>query len=146
MTVYFKNDGKADTPILEDVQAIDMSVPVVGNGMPTLLYSRGAVGMDTYSLQRRSLNQLEDFRMSNGSGGKTAETIPFFDIRMDGRGLIGALGWAGQWAISFSRPTEAAIDVKAGMANTHLSLHPGEEIRTPLILLLFLGRRRYRCS
>jgi alpha-galactosidase len=135
-TVYFKNEGKADTPILEDVQAIDMSVPVVGNGMPTLLYSRGAAGMDTYSLQRKSINQLEDFRMSNGSGGKTAETIPFFDIRMDGRGLIGALGWAGQWAITFSRPTEAAIDVRAGMANTHLALHPGEEIRTPLILLL----------
>ena len=90
-TVFFKNDGKADTPILEEVQAIDVSVPVVGNGMPTLLYSRGAVGMDTYSLQKRSLNQLEDFRMSNGSGGKTAETIPFFDIRMDGRGLIGAV-------------------------------------------------------
>jgi alpha-galactosidase len=135
-TVFFKNDGKADTPILEEVQALDMSVPVVGDGMPTLLYSRGAGGMDSYSLRKRGLNQLEDFHMSNDGGGKTGETIPFFDIRMGSRGLIGAVGWAGQWVISFSRPTEAAIDVRAGMQNTHLSLHPGEEIRTPLILLL----------
>jgi len=136
-TVFFKNDGKADTPILEEVQALDMSVPVVGDIVPTLLYSRGAGGMDAYSLRKRGLNQLEDFRMSNDGGGKTAETIPFFDIRTGSRGLIGAVGWTGQWVISFSRPTEAAIDVRAGMQYTHLSLHPGEEIRTPLILLLF---------
>jgi alpha-galactosidase len=135
-TVFFKNEGKTDTPILEDVQAVDMSIPVVGDGIPTLLYSRGAGGMDAYSLQKRRLNQLEDFRMSNDGGGKTAETVPFFDIRMDGRGLIGAVGWLGQWVISFSRPTEAAIELKVGMQNTHLSLHPDEEIRTPLILLL----------
>ncbi len=134
--IYFKNEGKSDTPILQEVQALDLSVPVHGNAIPTLFYSRGAGGMDTYSLRRVGLNLLEEFRMSNDGGGKTVETIPFFDIRMEGRGLIGAVGWAGQWAISFSRPTGAAIDLRAGMQNTHLSLHPGEEIRTPLILLL----------
>ena len=50
--------------------------------------------------------------------------------------MIGAVGWPGKWAISFSRPTESAIAVRAGMEKTHLSLHPGEEIRTPHILLL----------
>jgi alpha-galactosidase len=135
-TVFFKNDGKADTPILEEVQPLDTSVSVVGSGIPTLFYSRGAGGMDAYSLGKRRLNQLEDFRMSNDGGGKTVESIPFFDIHMNGGGLIGAVGWPGQWVISFSRPTEAAIELKAGMQNTHLSLHPGEEIRTPLILLL----------
>ncbi len=135
-TLYFKNDGTADTPILEEVQALDMSVPVVGKNIPTILYSTGAGGMDSYSLHKKVLNQLEDFRMSGDGGGKTVTTIPFFDIRMDGHGLIGALGWPGEWAISFSRPTEPAIELRAGMQNTHLSLHPGEEIRTPRILLL----------
>jgi alpha-galactosidase len=135
-TIYFENEGKADTPILEDVQALDMSVPVVGKSIPTILYSSGAGGMDSYSLHKKFLNQLEDFRMSGDGGGKTVTTIPFFDIRMGGQGLIGAVGWAGEWAISFARPTEAAIELKAGMQNTHLSLHPGEEIRTPRILLL----------
>jgi alpha-galactosidase len=135
-TLFLKNEGKADTPILEDVQALDLSFPVVGSGVPTILYSRAAGGMDTYALQKRTLNQLEDFRMSNDGGGKTVETIPFFDVRMDGRGLIGAVGWAGQWAITFSRASEEAIAVKAGMPNTRVSLHPGEEIRTPMILML----------
>jgi alpha-galactosidase len=136
-TEYFKNEGKVDTPILEDVQPLDTSVPITGNGIPLILYSNGCGGMDTYALQKHPLNQLDRLRLSNEGGGKTVATIPFFDIRTGGDGgLIGAVGWPGQWVISMSRPTETAIVVRAGMERTHLSLHPGEEIRTPQILLL----------
>jgi alpha-galactosidase len=135
-TAYFKNGGHADTPTLEYVQALDVSFPVSGQGIPTILYSKGCGVMDAYALQKKPLNQLESFQISGESGGKTVETIPFFDIQTAGRGLIGALGWPGTWAINFSRPTEAAVAVSAGMGATHLSLHPGEEIRTPEVLLL----------
>jgi alpha-galactosidase len=135
-TAYFKNEGKVDAPMLEYVQALDVSFPVAGEGIPTILYSKGCGVMDTYSLVKKPLNQLESFQISSESGGKTVDTIPFFDIATAGYGLIGALGWPGAWAISFSRPTEAAIAVSAGMQTTHLSLHPGEEIRTPEVLLL----------
>jgi alpha-galactosidase len=135
-TAYFKNDGKADAPMLEYVQALDISFPVAGEGIPTILYSKGCGVMDTYALVSKSLNQLESFHISSESGGKTVETIPFFDVKTAGRGLIGALGWPGTWAINFSRATEATIAVSAGMESTHLSLRPGEEIRTPEILLL----------
>jgi hypothetical protein len=39
-TVYFKNDGKVDAPILEYVQALDLSFSVTGEGIPTVLYSK----------------------------------------------------------------------------------------------------------
>jgi alpha-galactosidase len=135
-TEYFRNDGKADTPVLEDVQPLDLSLPLTGSGIPTILYSNGCGGMDTYALHKYRLNQLDRLRLSNEGGGKTVTTIPFFDIQTGGGGLIGALGWPGQWAISMSRPTEGAMMVRAGMEKTHLSLHPGEEIRTPQILVL----------
>jgi alpha-galactosidase len=135
-TAYFKNDGKVDAPMLEYVQALDTSFAVTGKGIPTILYSKGCGVMDTYALQKKSLNQLESFEISSASGGKTVEFIPFFDIQTAGHGLIGALGWPGTWAINFSRATEAAIAVSAGMGTTHLSLHPSEEIRTPEVLLL----------
>lgn len=135
-TAYFKNDGKSDSPILEYVQALDVSFPVAGEGIPSILYSKGCGVMDTYSLVKKPLNQLESFQISSEGGGKTVETIPFFDITTAKRGLIGALGWPGKWSINFSRSTEPAIAVSAGMDGTHLSLHPGEEIRTPEVLLL----------
>jgi alpha-galactosidase len=135
-TAYFRNNGKADTPILEDIQALDTSVELTGSGIPIVLYSRGAGGMDCYALQKKPLNQLEAFSLSSGGGSKTVDTIPFFDIMSGGRGVIGAMGWPGTWVISFARPAEGEVMVRAGMARTHLALHPGEEIRTPQILLL----------
>jgi alpha-galactosidase len=135
-TAYFRNNGKADTPILEDIQALDTSVELTGSGISIVLYSRGAGGMDCYALQKKPLNQLEAFSLSSGGGSKTVDTIPFFDIMSGGRGVIGAMGWPGTWVISFARPAEGEVMVRAGMARTHLALHPGEEIRTPQILLL----------
>jgi alpha-galactosidase len=135
-TVYFKNHGRNDTPIIEDVEALDTTVPVTDNSLPTLLYSKGCGGMDTYALQKKALNQLDYLRLSNPGGGKTGESIPFFNILMQQRGLIGAVGWPGKWFISITHTTDAAIVAEAGMEGTHLSLHPGEEIRTPQILLL----------
>ena len=135
-TAYFKNGGPADTPIIESIKALDVSFPVAGQSIPTILYSRGAGGADTYALEKQPLNQLASFRLSNEGGAKTGESIPFFDILTGGSGLIGAVGWPGRWAIHFSRPTEAAIAVTAGMEPVHLALHPGEEIRSPEILLL----------
>jgi alpha-galactosidase len=135
-TEYLRNDGKVDTPILEDVQPLNVSLALTGAGIPMIFYSKGCGGMDSYGLQKHPLNQLDELRLSNEGGGKTGSTIPFFDIRTDGSGLIGALGWPGQWAISMSRPTEAAVVVTAAMERTHVSLHPGEAIRTPQILLL----------
>jgi alpha-galactosidase len=135
-TIHFANDGNADTPILEEINALDISVPVTGQSIPTVAYSRGCGGMDTYALRKQPLNQLESLHLFNPGGGKTVDTIPFFDIQMDGHGMIGSVGWPGTWAITFSRPTEEAIAVTAGMQKTHLVLRAGEEIRTPQLLLL----------
>jgi alpha-galactosidase len=135
-TAYFKNVGKVDSPLLEYVQALDVSFPVTGEAIPTILYSKGCGVMDTYALVKKPLNQLESFQISSDSGGKTVDTIPFFDIKTTGSGLIGALGWPGKWAINFSRATRTSIAVSAGMQGIHAFLHADEEIRTPEVLLL----------
>jgi hypothetical protein len=80
-TEYFRNEGKVDSPILEDVQPLDISLPRTGNGIPLILYSKGCGGMDTYALQKHPLDQLGSLHLSNEGGGKTVATIPFFDIQ-----------------------------------------------------------------
>ncbi len=135
-TLYFTNTGPSDTPVLESVHPLEVSVPIAAKEIPTIIYSKGCGVMDTYALVKKKMNELESFSLSNEYGGKTIDSIPFFDILASGHGLIGAVGWAGRWQISFSQPTEGAISLSAGMETMHLVLHPGEEIRTPTILLL----------
>ena len=51
--------------------------------------------------------------------------------------MIIALGWPGQWAAQFTRDEGTGLRVKAGQELTHFKLLPGEEVRGPLVALLF---------
>ena len=48
---------------------------------------------------------------------------------------IGAIGWTGQWTLRVQRSADGVL-VQSGQETTHFKLHPGEEVRTPRILLL----------
>jgi alpha-galactosidase len=52
--------------------------------------------------------------------------------------VVGAIGWTGSWKADFAMDNgpKPSISVSAGMKRTHLVLHPGEEIRTPRIVLM----------
>ena len=61
--------------------------------------------------------------------------LPFFNLQWRGGGVIGAIGWTGQWAVQATRSGEA-ITLQAGQETTHFRLHPGESIRTPRVLAI----------
>jgi len=142
-----ENTGAADTPILADIQPLDTRFPVDPEQRCCVHHARGG------------LTQLDDFeplttpltfRQGGGKLDLSARTgkcstlnLPFFNLEMGSGGAIGAIGWSGGWAASFQRQQDG-IRVRAGMERTHLTLHPGEEIRTPRILLLFWDEDRVR--
>jgi alpha-galactosidase len=51
--------------------------------------------------------------------------------------MIAVLGWPGQWAADFVRDPEGLLRVSAGQERTRFLLHPGEEVRSPLVVLQF---------
>ena len=70
-------------------------------------------------------------------GGRSSDgSMPFFNIQWHGGGLLGAIGWTGQWAMRLARPNSERLLLEAGQETTHFRLHPGESVRTPRILLL----------
>ncbi len=54
------------------------------------------------------------------------------------------VGWPGQWAAQFTRDKENHLHVRAGQELTHFKLLPGEEIRSPLVVLQFWKGDRLR--
>lgn len=134
--VRFKNTGTKDTPILENIQALDMTWPV---GQEMLLHhSLGSHSEITDFLPHQdSIKPSESIRMSPSGGRSSNDWLPFFNVQTGAEGFIGAVGWTGEWAVSFNRDAGPLAIIQAGMAKTHLKLLPGEEIRTPRILLVF---------
>jgi len=135
--VKFKNNGKEDTPILEDVHALDTRFTRKGRGDFVL---HRALGSSATKKDFAPVDELINHVLYYAPvGGRSSNTtiFPFFNIEATGEGgVIVGIGWSGQWATSLAKNL-SSLHVRAGMELTHLKLHSGEEIRTPRTMLLF---------
>lgn len=136
--LYFENTGDKDTPVIQDIQALDVRVR-------TGLATRSAVvhGLtgDVCSDQSwlptaRKLDAGKEIRISPVGGRSSNGAFGFSNFEYGDGGFITGIGWSGQWAARFERSATGPGRVRAGMEQTHLVLHPGERIRSPRILVM----------
>jgi alpha-galactosidase len=135
----FKNEGKADTPIIEDVQACAVLFDNLAEGPLTLFRARGS------NAERSDFAPLKDDLTSGGevrfgpAAGRSSDTsaMPFFNIAGTGKGIVTAIGWSGRWTATVNNRGGKGVFVAAGMNKTHFTLHPGEQVRTPSIAVVF---------
>ncbi len=140
-TVYFKNVGSVDTPILENIEGLDASFSR-GSGPEFILHGNHGdyCAAESYAPFDATLDRSATKKFSPADSGKSCDGPsgwPYYNLQMPGGGIILAIGWPGQWASSFTRDAADKLRIQAGQQLTHLTLHPGEEIRAPRILLLF---------
>jgi alpha-galactosidase len=135
----FPEDGGSKSPLLEDIQALELKF--VGEKHKGFVFHR-SLGSNA---QRNDFAPVHEELKPEGLielapiGGRSSNTtaLPFFNVEAIGEGgLIVAIGWSGQWAASFKHEGDG-IRIRAGMELTRLRLLGGERIRTPRILLLF---------
>lgn len=137
-TVHFTNTGKVPTPILENIQALDAVLERNDEGEFVLHHSKGTPNSPTdYQPLETVLEEHTLKRVTAAGGRPTNSDLCYFNVEWPGEGVIIALGWPGQWAANFARGRGRDLRVVAGQETTHFKLLPGEEIRTPLVALLF---------
>lgn len=140
-TVYFKNTGTTSTPILEDIQGLDARFERSDDGEFVLHGIKGDFcAADSFEPYRRPLAVNTVVKFAPPASGKSSdgpEGWPYYNLQFPGGGVILAVGWPGQWSSSFTRDDARGLRIRAGQELTRLRLRPGEEIRTPLIVLLF---------
>jgi alpha-galactosidase len=136
--LHFENAGKQDTPIVEDVQALDLNLQTMPAEQPAMLHHlRGDdCSPQSFLPQETPLPAGGGIHLAPVGGRSSNGVFPFFNFEHQGHGLFTAIGWTGQWAASFERDRAGATRLRAGMERTHLLLHPGESIRSPRILLM----------
>jgi len=144
--VRFKNTGSNDTPVLENIQVLDTAFALPGAGKATLHWAKGGVAtFDDFAPQTAELKPgSTTFSLTPHDGRSSSEILPFFNLEGNGDGVVLAVGWSGRWAAHFELKQPGMVQARAGMATTHLVLHPGEEIRTPSMLALFYEGNRWR--
>lgn len=139
-TVYFKNCGTGNTRMLKDIKCLD-AVFKRGSGDEFVLHGNKGDWCVAESYEPYVITlgpgtaKYGGPQMGKSTGGP--DGWPYYNLRIPGGGVIIALGWPGQWSSSFVRDKADGLGVTAGQELTNLYLKPGEEIRTPLVLLLF---------
>lgn len=137
-TLYFRNTGSAATRILENIQALDTRFERTEDGEFILHHSKGSPASSTdFEPFADRLEPKDEKRISAAGGRPTNTDLCYFNIALPGEGTIVALGWPGQWAAQFTRDEGTGLRVKAGQELTHFKLLPGEEVRSPLVALVF---------
>ena len=133
--VRFRNTGAADSPILSDLQAMDVVRACPAKTPVFLHYSKGTSGaIDDFALLRGEVTH---------GGATTLQScgsrvfLPFFNVELGGEGVIGGIGWTGNWSASFSRSPDGVVRLCAGIARAHFRLHAGEAVATPRMLAIF---------
>jgi alpha-galactosidase len=140
--VYFRNNGTNDTPIIENIKALDINILTQGNVI--LHHSHGSSSTITDFLPIEDIMAPnDDIAISPNYGRSSDGSLPFFNLEWEGEGLTGAIGWTGQWMLNVKRDEANKVSMAAGQQFTHMKLHPKEMIRTPRILLInWLGSDR----
>ncbi len=153
---YFTNKGDQDTPILTKVNALDTNFtvdPVQGEVVLHRVLGCTSTVSD-FAPVDEVLFPGYSTRIASIRGRSSNGNMPFFNLEITGNhGAILAIGWTGQWEATFHRDyaQNGIVNTRAGMERTNLKLHPGEQIRTPSVLLFFwrgdqpiYGHNQYR--
>ena len=150
--ITFRNDGTGNSPLLSDISAAD--IEFVGEAP----YLQHFVG-DDYADQQAMMPMETILRRGmtvefQPLGGRpTNFQLPFYRLSVGESSTVISVGWAGQWKARFDTFTGVAqerhasdgsdckVQFSAGQADFNAYLMPGEEIRTPMITLLFADCR-----
>ena len=137
-TLHFRNRGDAETPILEDIRALDVRFDERQGGEFVLHGCQGdTCTPDSYQPYAIPLGPGDRHTFSPPGGRPTEAAFPYYNLALPGGGVIMALGWPGQWSATFAREGVDTVHVLGGQERTHFLLRPGEEARSPLAVLLF---------
>ena len=140
-TTYLRNTGNADTPIVEDIQALDSRFERDSDGEFVLHHNKGAPATpNDYEPYETPLGRNAKQRLSAKGGRPSNGDFPYFNLSWPGGGVIIVVGWPGQWAGEIDRDAANGAQVRLSQELTHFKLLPGEEVRTPRIVLqLWMG-------
>lgn len=137
--LHFENVGTTDTPVIENVRALDLLLgSPIREDRPFVLHRTNGAPSNPSDFEMAAVAVKGDDvqTLSAGGGRSSNRDFPFFRIDTARGAAIVAVGWSGQWQAEVRSIGGRKLRVQAGMERTRFKLHPGERVRSPRILLL----------
>lgn len=144
----FINISTVKSKIIEKIYDIDENYDFVA---PSLEFGYSGYGNDEYLYIVKTKGSNYDsnefspihealrdnsLRTFSSIGGRSSQGYaPFFELRLQSKGILFAVGWTGQWHAKVKK-SKNIVNVKAGIENTRFYLNPNESIQTSQIMVM----------
>jgi alpha-galactosidase len=152
-TVFFSNPSSTASQRLSEVLAADTVINRSPTAPYVLHHFNGSSQQANDYAPQTSLLATGPAHLLYPVGGRPSNgTWPYFNISWEDSGAMVAIGWPGQWTAQLSVDDDDGLRLKAGMTSADPLQHsygdvadallldtildPGEEVRTPLIVVM----------
>jgi alpha-galactosidase len=137
-TLYVRNGGTVASPVIENLRALDLALERPGETEFLLHHAAGSqANRSDYGPRGTPLPANAMARFGGAGGRPTNVDWSYFNLQHGDAGVIIVVGWPGQWTAEFARDAGRGLRVHAGQELLRASLLPGEEVRSPLMVLQF---------
>ncbi len=137
-TLYFKNNSSSPSGIIQNIRPLDAEFERGNEARVAVHHSKGSMAMATDFEPLVDALASGDKQHYSAKGGRPSDgDMPYFNLAWLHRGIIAAIGWPGQWDLDISREQAQSVHLSGGQSSTRFRLMPGEEVRTPLVVIQF---------
>ena len=108
--LWLKNKSDKETPILEDLRPLSLKIGVDEHETAIFHYARGStMSAQDYQTIDATLQPGQAISLP-GADALSQTYLPYFNLQWKDGGIIGAIGWTGQWALSAAQWRTRATD------------------------------------
>lgn len=132
-TVYVKNNGEENSPVISKFYGADCTLPT-GRKADVYFTNGSFAEADDFETFKSELALIP--MVFSANGGRTESYLPYFNINGKDGSAVLAVGWSGEWYTSLAE-TFKGVKIQAKQRNLKGYLEPAEEVRSPLISLTF---------
>jgi len=137
----FTNESDHPSPIVSDIRIVDT---VIAGKAPTLIHNNGDNCNDTgYTITRTPLDAGVTVSKAPKGGTPCCDDGPYMRLQYEDYGVNIGIGWTGGWSAQFTGTSDGAA-ISIGQARCHMTILPGESMRTPRVTMLaYAGEEAY---
>ena len=141
-TVYLKNDGVENSPVISDFLALDTRM-TAGDAVRVVSWKGSESQASDFAPSSEVLSDGGKKRLFSSLGKSSVQFMPYFSLSWDDenagwgrRGVFFSVGWTGEWEAGVS-VSDGNLSVTAKQTEFSSYLEPGETARSPLVTVMF---------
>ena len=122
---------------VDDIRSADFEISFRDTDQLQLHWSKGSHAQASdFQPHAQSLSMNEPIILESIGGRSSDGVMPYFNLSTNGGGVVVAIGWSGDWRVTFSRNDAGRVRVTAGLKHSAILANHHAALRLPSILIM----------